>query len=306
EIINDTCIYGVGAVYLNDSLGNTDPDAYNTVHWDGYSWEVKRIRYYGSCSAVEYPPIKAIWAFSENNIAITNGGSVAWFDGDKLNLDCEVNPLLNGAINKIWGISSNDLYIVGNNGTIVHYNGQNWQKVESGTDIDLRDIYGTPDGKTIWACGWSNNTGQTIVLEIENQKVNTIWDSKNSKYPYSGLINSLWTFGDEFIFGGNSLFRHSIKDKNDYGVIFVPTPFGEAQFQPGSFIWKIRGDAKNNLFLCGDNGMVWHYNGKSWHKFNELFNETFDRRLFSIAAKGNIVVTVGWLNTQAWIAVGKR
>jgi len=109
-IINENNIWAVGEIYMKDSLGNLDPHAYNAVHWDGSKWEVKRIYYYGACSAVEYPPLKAIWAFSDSNIVITNGGSIGWFDGKRVKLDCGVNPLLTGAINKMWGTGSNDLY----------------------------------------------------------------------------------------------------------------------------------------------------------------------------------------------------
>jgi len=84
---------------MSDSLGQTV--RYNAIHWDGAKWELKRIYYYGACSAVEYPTLKSIWAFSENDIVVTNGGSIGWFDGSTVNLDCGINPLLTGAITKI-------------------------------------------------------------------------------------------------------------------------------------------------------------------------------------------------------------
>ena len=147
-IIDENNIWAVGEIYMNDSLGNPDPNAYNAIHWNGTSWELKKIRYYGACSAVEYPPIKAIWAFSENNIVITNGGSIGWFDGINVNLDCVVNPLLTGSINKMWGNSSSDLYAVGNNGNIAHYQNGSWRKIESGTTLNINDILGDFNEKT--------------------------------------------------------------------------------------------------------------------------------------------------------------
>jgi hypothetical protein len=36
-------IWAVGEIYMNDSLGNPDHNAYNAVHWDGNKWELKRI-----------------------------------------------------------------------------------------------------------------------------------------------------------------------------------------------------------------------------------------------------------------------
>ncbi|HRP92997.1 MAG TPA: glucosyl transferase, partial [Ignavibacteriaceae bacterium] len=43
-IINENNIWAVGEIYMNDSLGNPDPNSYNAVHWDGQSWELKRIK----------------------------------------------------------------------------------------------------------------------------------------------------------------------------------------------------------------------------------------------------------------------
>jgi len=52
--------------------------------------------------------------------------------------------------------------------------------------------------------------------------------------------------------------------------------------------------------------MLWHYNGKSWYKYEELYNSTFDRRLFGLAVKDNFLVAVGWKDSNAWIILGKK
>ncbi|MCK6615173.1 MAG: glucosyl transferase, partial [Ignavibacteriaceae bacterium] len=42
-IIDENNIWAVGEIYMKDSLGNPDPNAYNAVHWDGTNWELKKI-----------------------------------------------------------------------------------------------------------------------------------------------------------------------------------------------------------------------------------------------------------------------
>ena len=42
-IIDENNIWAVGEIYLNDSLGQPDPTPYNAVHWDGISWNLKKI-----------------------------------------------------------------------------------------------------------------------------------------------------------------------------------------------------------------------------------------------------------------------
>ena len=130
-IIGENNIWAVGEIYMNDSLGNPDPNAYNAVHWDGSEWELKRIYHGSSCNPVDYPPFKSIFAFSGTEIVLTSGGSIGWFDGVTNRTDCSINPILTGAINKIWGTSINDLYIVGNDGNIAYYNGTTGQNTRN-------------------------------------------------------------------------------------------------------------------------------------------------------------------------------
>ena len=43
-VVNDTCIYAVGEIYLLDSTGVPDPNAYNLAKWNGNEWELKIIQ----------------------------------------------------------------------------------------------------------------------------------------------------------------------------------------------------------------------------------------------------------------------
>ncbi len=45
-----------------------------------------------------------------------------------------------------WGISKSDVYAVGARGTIVHYDGSSWKSMASGCEHDLRAIWGTKSG----------------------------------------------------------------------------------------------------------------------------------------------------------------
>jgi len=77
-IIDENNIWAVGEIYMNDSLGNPDPHAYNTVHWDGTEWKLFRIMFYTICGQQNRTPYpaSAIFAFNENEIWIGMDGSV--------------------------------------------------------------------------------------------------------------------------------------------------------------------------------------------------------------------------------------
>ena len=279
---------------MNDSLGQPDPQAYNAVHWNGSDWELKRIYYYGNCSAVEYPPLKAILAFSGNELVVTNGGSIGWFDGNILTLDCEINPLLTGSINKIWGNNINNLFTIGNNGSIVHYNGTNWQKIESGTELNIYDIYGekTTNGEYEIICVASDlflNQGKKI-LRIENNIVSTI--------PDAGLSNSLHTVwfvpGKKYFIGGDGLFSTSSFSESWLRHQELPSYYKDA----------VRGNSLNDIVVAGAFGLLLHYNGNSWKNFQDL--TYINGELGRVDIKGNVVCSVGYDDNKAVVIVGWR
>ena len=289
-IIDENNIWAVGEMYVADTSQN-GYTMYNAVHWDGNEWKLKRIYYYGSCSAVEYPPLKAIWAFSDTNIVVTNGGSIGWFDGNTVNLDCRVNPLLTGAINKIWGSSSSDLYVVGNNGTIVHYNGTSWQRIESGTDVDLKDVYGTPDGKAVWISGYEDFK-PVVLLKIYNSIIEIVFNTRDYLSEFnpdhiSGEITSVWTNSNNFVYITTpySLYRKSIYDDP---AIERALRFGD----PLSWLGRrSRGTDINNIFIAGNRGNVHHYNGVTFKTYQELADNGVT--YYSLDVKGYLSVICG-------------
>lgn len=287
-IINENNIWAVGEIYMNDSLGNPDQNAYNAVHWNGQNWEPKRIYYYGACSAVTYPPLTAIWAFDANNIVVTNGGSIGWFNGNSVNLDCRINPLLTGAINKMWGSSSNDLYAVGNNGNIAHYNGSRWTNIESGTTTNINDAWGIFDnGTSTVYCPVSsvfNPPQDKKILKITNDKVDSIsWDRDIG-------LNSAWTNNENFLYVcGEGVYVNKFGNWNE----IVLQPVGTN---------SIRGNGINDIFIDGDYGFIAHFNGKSWHIYNNNYLKGYSRLSF----KGDIVAIAGNYQGKAIIEIGRR
>jgi hypothetical protein len=288
-IINENDIWAVGEIYIADTSIN-GYTTYNAVHWDGNEWELKRIYYYGNCSAVEYPPLKAIWVFSANNIVITNGGSIGWFNGTSVNLDCGVNPLLTGAINKIWGSSSNDLYVVGNNGNIARYLNGTWSRIESGTTTNINDVWGLNDKdgleKIYCAVSFVFQVGDQKILTIKNNKVDSLsWNTGRR-------IHSVWTCSNSYLYtAGGGIFENKRGYWNE--VTEVPLYYSD----------NIRGTEINNIFVCGDFGLFAHFNGSTWKTYNELYIQGI---YFSVTVKNNMVITVGLEGNRAIIVKGTR
>jgi len=66
-------------------------------------------------------------------------GSLAQLPEPSIMIELIANP---PNLNAIWGSDAHNIYAVGNQGTIAHYNGANWTQMESGTKQDLNDVFG--------------------------------------------------------------------------------------------------------------------------------------------------------------------
>jgi hypothetical protein len=307
-IIGENNIWAVGEIYMNDSLGQSDPQPYGIAHWDGTDWKLFKVPYHDFNQTVKYPgPLFSIDIIDGEIYVVSYANLLKWTgsDWEEVAFFMEHIPF-DGQVLKMWGTDQNNIYCVGRSGSIYHYFGSDWQKLVSGTDIRLTDIYGTDDGKNLWACGWDNNHTGGIILSIENSDTKVIWDGISVNGEYLNFINTLWTNGGQFWLAGGFVFKQSVLFQDKGHLVRIPTETGSKLFDPGNFVLSIRGTGKNNIFLAGDLGMLWHFNGVSWHKYEELYSQQLDRRLYSISAKDNIVVAVGWKDSNAWIVLGTK
>ena len=282
---------------MNDSLGNPDPHAYNAVHWDGSQWELKRIMFYTVCAqqSLSSYPAKAIWVVNENDIWIA-------VDGDQITrLENEVQTTKmclpwSFVINKIWGTSSEDLYFVGNGGNIAHYGGPSvgWQKIESGTDVVINDVWGVTNAqnnykKIFCAVSSGSQPGERKILIIDdNNKIDSLnWNTGK-------IVTSIWSENGSFIYtAGAGVFNN----KSGSWI--------EETFEDFHYSNRIRGTALNDIFVGGNFGFLSHFNGKNWNTY-EGFSQLNFPLFSSISFNKDIVTAVGYSGEQGLIIIGKR
>jgi hypothetical protein len=64
-----------------------------------------------------------------------------------------------------WGTSDDDIFAVGDNGAILHYDGSGWTKMLSNTTKSMYSIWGTSDSN-IWASGTDLNNGPGLASNL--------------------------------------------------------------------------------------------------------------------------------------------
>jgi len=296
-IINENDIWAVGEIYMNDSLGNPDPNAYNAVHWDGTEWELKKITVYFRGSLIT-PPLTGVFTLSSTDIWFVgslpiHGDGISW---QMFDLRTTVDPTI--SLSKAWGISSEDIYFVGLAGNIAHYENGVWTKIESGTDLNINDIWGDYNNKTgaweILAVAANVNTSvERSIIKIDNNSAQII-----SSKPIEWSLRSIWfAAARHYYAAGSGIYeKHYLSDTDWNNMPLDITTY---------YTNRIRGNSINDVIGVGAFGDVTHFNGCEWK------NDYNEPRLsfgsyFSVDIKNDIVAAVGLEFNQAVILKGIR
>ncbi len=282
-IINENYIIAVGTVYLTDSLGQPDPQPYGVAIWNGQIWELRKLFYNTNIPVTP----RGIYVISPTEIYLASGSIFKW-DGSSSNVQLVYSrlnlPDPNATIEKLWGSSNSSIYGVGNVGSIVFYNGTGWQRIESGTNLNIGDIWGISDG----------NGGYNKYLAADNAML--MIDENNNldridAEPGMDII-SVWCISNRLIYTAGD------------GVVLYKNYNWEKIDRPDvNTIYRIRG--QNYEDVCGIGGpgsIIYHFNGNSWQSINPVPNN----RYWRIDIKGNIIVASGYQGEKALITVIKR
>ncbi|MHB2150385.1 glucosyl transferase [Calditrichota bacterium LG25] len=299
-IIDENDIWAVGEIY-------TANDKYNAAHWDGEKWELKKVPSIicGNNSPIQ-SAIFTVYSFSSNDVWFSDGAELIHYNGYNFKQDCSINTLLTGRINKIWGTSSSDLYVVGNSGLIAHYDGQKWQRIESpegasGTEFNFHDIWsdinfysGKREILAVASVFEYNRQGKQVV-RIENKNVSNI--------DTTGLpdaLQSIWfKSGRIYYIGGDGLYQKKLNtnfSKRWYKINDLPRLYKNA----------IRGTDINNIFVVGAYGLISHFNGKTWFNYNEKNLPLIYGSYYALALTNSIVVAVGFKDEGGFIIMGLK
>ncbi|MBU0712415.1 hypothetical protein KKA87_10935 [bacterium] len=293
-IVDENNVWAVGDIDTGDS-------SYNAIHWDGEKWNFVHITGW-YCGRFIQTELNSIFYFDENDIWALGSYPFHW-DGTEWTFYqlTDMGIISGGLAGDIWAIDPHDIFFIGRNGRIVHYNGQSFEKMDTGTKVDLTDIWGEIDPETgdvhIWVCGKADNSLASVILYFKNGEWHTIYeryaDNTNSLddvVRYNPHCNTIWTHPSSeklWVGGGYGLFTLDNK--------FYPTKYTEIDVlgEIGYFSYphKIRGNNPYDIFITGGYSSLYHYNGQTWHRYQELFDD--DKEFGAIKVKDDTIYIVG-------------
>ncbi len=306
-LIDANNIWAVGEIYVSDSIGQTV--IYNAVHWDGNDWELKKVYFptvCGDTSLTPYPS-RAIYTFEDGKIWMSSSGDkIAILEnGNQINKFC-LPASVAMSINRIWGMSSDDVYIVGNSGKIAHYQNGTWQQLTSGAEFPLIDVY-SRDGNEIYISGAYTPETKGVLLKGNTNGFSVMINSEliNESELFDKLYGELWSVwvddNGTVYAGGNLLFRY----KNNKWNYETSLPENFIGGNPGAyyrgFITSIRGNASNDYIIAGDRNTLKHFNGVSWEQIGLPYSPSSPIIWYNVEQKGNTAVAVGDKGSYAFI-----
>jgi len=306
-IINENNIWAVGEIHTNETdqfdSNGVWVQPYNAVHWDGTTWELKRILvdFHGN---MIFLSLEGIFAFSATDIWLVSSLPIHG-DGEKWEI-YDVREFTNSdlSLSKAWGSSSNDMYFVGRAGSIAHYNGSSWEKIESGTDVPLVDIWSGDNGETIWVSGL-DYMGKTVLIKIENNIASIIFESESSNVTdnYYGSIRSIWSnsANNLFVLSSGGFYRNTYLDNKSKSILMFNDKLAWYDI--------VRGNDINDIIIGGLKSSILHFNGKTWREYEEILDDS--KLGYNVSIRDNVAVIVGeiFVNQiyyKAFISIGKR
>jgi hypothetical protein len=303
-IFDNGHIWCVGRFYIND-------ETYSAAIWDGESWQYKQLyRPYQQSFWIE-TNIRCIWGFSEDEIWFTTAGTVVRYTGNDTLEVMDGYPVSEPpGYSMLWAASLDNIYFADPwNGYLGYYDGDEFYDEDTGIQVPFLDIWGVqyPDSgeTTVWVGG---REGFDTILMVNHGNG---WQiiANQDYYPahedsITSLVKSIWTspYSSLYITTAAGIYKALHNTEGEAELVYTYPIFS-------AIIKRIRGNSDNDIFISGLDADLRHFNGETWHTYDELRDENAD--ILGLAVNGDIVVAVGWryqefLHDQAVIIKGTR
>jgi len=307
SIINENDIWVVGQITLTDpdsSYNNSGREEFNAAHWDGQEWELLHLISETITGPYIGAEIMAVYAVTPDDVWMyTSGGAyIRYFNGI---WSSEVIYDAVGGILDIWGPSADDLYFVGTNGSITHYDGSSFSLMSTPTNIPLLNVFGSKDGEDVFASG-RTDLGESIVLSLQDHEwqvlfLSEVHDTTGGNF---GHIYTAGLVGDTLhVATAYNLHKYNINTGEDM-ILFTE----DTRFYFGAFV-QIVSQGSNDIMYCGEGfNTQLHFNGVTFNFNYSLENRLGPGPVKSADYKDNIIVMVGDENagSHAIVVRGKR
>jgi hypothetical protein len=249
--INDTCIWAVGKIQHHG-------DWYNACRWNGNEWVLEKV-YDDRPSSTErgVHELNTVYGKSADNIWFSKGSVFIHWNGNDYVSDRSLVNLVQGSVFESWGNSSDNIYMGGTNGEIVHYNGHYWKRLENEIEWDIGAMHGNGDTVLVAATGPSKS-GKTAFYTIVNEEISFF---SQDSLPHG--VQALWYshLGDIYTDGPHSFHfdGREWQQTVDWKKL-LPSGYGN----------DMAANNRYDILVVGALSTIRHYNSIDWQKWCKL------------------------------------
>lgn len=270
----------------------------NIYHYDGTHWES-----FPAISAMPYRiSYRSVTGFSKTDVYAIgrreyfnprpgvnyeDSSLIVHFDGIRWSV-MHVPP--GRGLLTIWGKTPADIWAGGDFGTLFHYDGTAWIKQYFDSTQSIMALFGFGSGEL-----YSLSTFYDVFNNPDtaygffNEYLSGTWIPRN----LMKVTNVLYSFG----FGDRGMWGASPNSLYSFGPKLYKRVSGSWEFVFGeSHLFNdMRGTSGDNMFLVGDHGVMYHYDGATWRSIQEYRGTIvrlvsvmpFDRQVYVLANYSN-------------------
>ena len=183
----------------------------------------------------------------------------------------QVHGDISTSLYSIWGSSSDDVFAVGYDGKIMHYNKGYWAEMNSGTSASLNSIWGS-SSDDVFAVGYDGT-----ILHYNGAFWGQVTSGTNN------YLSDIW--------GSSSTNVFTVERTEGTIRHYDGTSWSEMNGGIGIPLNSIWGDSlTDDIYIVGDFGTILHYDGTSW---SEMDSGT-DEHLTKIWGSSSDIYAVGY------------
>jgi hypothetical protein len=196
-----------------------------------------------------------------------------------------VHQDLPGALLSVWGTSASDVWTVGSDPdgegpTVLHYDGAEWQDLDTGTVGGLWWVFG-PAGGPVYMGGDGG-----VILRYQDGEF-TPMETPAADVTVFGIwgcsADDMWAVGGNAN-GSGSGFAWRLE-----GDAWVPAEGFPAEVAKADAVWKIYGRSCDDVWMVGTAGLAIHWDGKAFGEVERVAGGS----LFTVHASSDRFVAVG-------------
>ncbi|MCC6810999.1 MAG: hypothetical protein IT381_26450 [Deltaproteobacteria bacterium] len=252
-IVELTDIHGTSSSHIV-AVGNR-ANGSTIARYNGSSWSVVH-------DTTDNSELYGVWSSGPNDTFVVgglSGNAIALHSTGGVFTPLTMPAPPTTSLHAVWGLASNNVYAVGRNGNILHWDGDDWAPETSGTPLSLWGIWASGPSDVIAVGGEYDGAAGRVVSIILRSTGNGSWAPQ--AHPAVGpppaggdSFLDIWGSGPTDIFAVGGL-----------GSIDYWNGVSWARIDPGStdHVWSVTGSASDAVFAVNSNDVL-RWRGAPW------------------------------------------